>query len=97
MTTGDAGAAQIVPYGGLPSPPSSSPSHLYFDVRQPLSSAAAVKGPQAVQPASGKSGPSTHTVFHAASNTPGPTLNYDDDPLAEFYPLARAERDAEVG
>ncbi|KAM5541004.1 hypothetical protein V8D89_005315 [Ganoderma adspersum] len=89
------GAAQITPYGGLPSPPT-SPSHQHLDLRQPLDPEAAGKGPQAVQPASGNSGPSTDILFHAGLKTPGPPLNYDEDPLAEFYAQARAERDAEM-
>ena len=91
------GAAQIAPYGGLPSPPT-SPSHQRLDLRQPLNPGSAGKGPQAVQPDSGNDGPSKDTVvLHAGLKTPGPPPNYDEDPLAEFYAQARAERDAEVG
>ena len=90
------GAAQITPYGGLPSPPT-SPSHQRLGLRQPLNPESAGKGPQAVPPTSGKSGPSADKVFHTGSKTPSPPLNGDDDPLAEFYAQARAERDAEVG
>ena len=50
-----------------------------------------------MQPGSGNDGPSIDMMFHAGLKTPGPPLNYDEDPLAEFYAQARAERDAEVG
>ncbi|KAI1791356.1 hypothetical protein LXA43DRAFT_1140537 [Ganoderma leucocontextum] len=94
FSTGHGG--QIAPYGCLPSPPA-SPSDPGLAIRQPLNSETSGKGPQAVHPPSGNGGPPTHTIFHAGSKAPGPTLNYDDeDPLAEFYAQARAERDAEM-
>ncbi|KAI0714218.1 hypothetical protein C8T65DRAFT_694947 [Cerioporus squamosus] len=77
--------AKICPNAGLPSPPS-SPSYPRSDPPQPLNRDLSTLAPRADSAAEHTAGPSTTTKFVVGS---------DNDPLAEFYAQARAERDAE--
>ncbi|RDX49708.1 hypothetical protein OH76DRAFT_1403288 [Lentinus brumalis] len=76
--------AKICPNAGLPSPPS-SPSYPRSDPPQPLGRDVSALAPGAGAAVGNAAGPSK-TTFVVGSC---------DDPLAEFYEQARAERDAE--
>ena len=86
---------QIMPYPGLPSPPS-SPSDPHLGILRPHYSKDSGKRSQEVRPPSGKGGPPDNTVVHAEASVVESALKYAEDPLFEFYAQARSERDAEV-
>ncbi|TBU54960.1 hypothetical protein BD310DRAFT_826872 [Dichomitus squalens] len=86
---------QIMPYAGLPSPPS-SPSYPSLGTLLPHYTKVAGKVVQAVQSISGNGGSWQDTAVHAENHVVDPAMRYAEDPLAEFYAQARAERNAEM-